>query len=123
MSSWSSAIPILNPHQSLGAGVTGSPYVTDMLGASLQLYVVGGSGDSGDVEAQTNPYRLGTGLGPHLETWNPAASLLTPRFGHAVSVGSDRQLYAIGGRSNPGAALLKSVEAYTPPPSVKEERI
>jgi N-acetylneuraminic acid mutarotase len=91
---------------------------------ALQVYAVGGTPDSGDVEAQSNPFRKVTG-GPGLggivtvtDTWSEVSSLTTPRFGHAVSVGSDHRLYAIGGRSNPGAELLKKVEAFgfTPKP-------
>ncbi len=59
MSSWTPSISILMPHQSMGAAVGGTLY-TDFLPMSLQLYVVVGSGDSGDVEMQTNP--IGRGL-------------------------------------------------------------
>jgi N-acetylneuraminic acid mutarotase len=69
---------------------------------TARLYVVGGSGDSADVEAQSKT----TG------TWAAVASLLTPRFGHAVSVGSYHRIYAIGGRSNSGATLLSGAEGY-----------
>lgn len=69
---------------------------------TARLYVVGGSGDSADVEA----------LNKSTGAWTAVASLTTPRFGHAVSVGSDHRIYAIGGRSNPAGTLLKGVEAY-----------
>src|ERR1039457_3258569 len=102
----------------MGAAVVGTLF-TDNLLLSLQLYAAGGTGDSGDVEAQRNPFRRVV-LGPPPPPWAAAASLITPRFGHAVSVGTDNhavsRIYAIGGRSNPGAALLSGVEGYTPFP-------
>jgi N-acetylneuraminic acid mutarotase len=112
MSSWSAATGILDAHQMMGATVTavfpggfpGGFVDGTIIVLTARLYVVGGSGTSGDVEAQSKI----TGA------WAPVASLLTPRFGHAVSVGSDHRIYAIGGRSNPGAALLSGAEAYTP---------
>jgi N-acetylneuraminic acid mutarotase len=109
MSFWSPSTSILNAHDMMGAAVIGIPVWPTF--ATLNLYVVGGSGDSGDVEIQTNFY-LALRLRKPLE-WNAGASLLTPRLGHAVCVGSDNRIYAIGGRSNPGEALLSGVEGYT----------
>lgn len=117
MSSWVPAASILKPHFAMGAAMVGTLFTGD-LRLSLQLYVVGGSGDSGDVEAQVNPFRRI--VGPPPPPWAEVASLLTPRFGHAVSVGTDNEavsrIYAIGGRDNPGGTLLNGVEAYTPFP-------
>jgi N-acetylneuraminic acid mutarotase len=114
MSSWSPATSILNAHQMMGAAVTavfpppplfpGGFVDGTIIVVTARLYVVGGSGASGDVEAQSKT----TGA------WSAVPSLLTPRFGHAVAVGSDHRIYALGGRSNPGATLLSMVEGYTP---------
>jgi len=95
----------------MGAAVTGSIYGD--FPRSLLIYIVGGSGDSGDVEALL-PESITIEGGIQPPKWVAAASLITPRFGHAVSVGSDHRIYAIGGRSNPGATLLSGVEAYHP---------
>lgn len=114
MSSWTPATSILNAHQMMGAAVTavfpppplrpGGFVDGTIIVVTERLYVVGGSGASADVEAQNKA----TGA------WAAVASLTTPRFGHAVSLGSDHRIYAIGGRSNPAGTLLKAVEAYTP---------
>jgi N-acetylneuraminic acid mutarotase len=113
MGSWTSAPSLLNSHDSLGA-VVSAVFPHPLLGGGFvdgtiivvtaRLYAVGGSGDSGDMEVQSKI----------TDVWGSAASLLTPRFGHAVAVGSDHRIYAIGGRSNPGAALLSGAEAYQP---------
>ena len=114
MSSWSPALSILNAHQSMGAAVIGEAY-SEPYALSLRLYVVGGSGDSGDVE-ELLPLSLSI-HGEQPPKWFAVASLITPRFGHAVSIASDSRgitrIYAIGGRSNPGATLLSGVEEYT----------
>ena len=110
MSSWSPPTSLLHAHDAMGAAVIGLPFY-DPVYITLNLYVVGGSGDSGDVEIQTN-YDLARRLRRPLE-WQADLSLLTPRFGHAVSVGSDNRIYAIGGRSNPGGTLLGGVEGYS----------
>jgi N-acetylneuraminic acid mutarotase len=114
MGSWTSAPSLLNSHDFLGAAVTavfpppplfGGGFVDGtIIVVTARLYSVGGSGDSGDMEVQSKV----------TDDWGTAASLLTPRFGHAVAVGSDHRIYAIGGRSNPGAALLSGAEAYQP---------
>src|SRR5208337_2675415 len=106
MSSWTPAKSILHAHQMMGAAVTSEPCFPPL------LYVVGGSGASGDVEVLIPASFSEEGEQP--PRWVAVMSLLTPRFGHAVSVGFDRRIYAIGGRSNPADALLRGVEAYMP---------
>ena len=110
--SWEPATSILSIHDNMGAAVTAvfppRPLVPGgfvdgtIIVVTARLYVVGGSGVSADLEAQSKS----TGA------WSAVASLLTPRFGHAVAVGSDHRIYAIGGRSNPGGVLLSGAEAY-----------
>ena len=109
---WVSAPSIINAHSGMGAAVTAvfpphrPGWFVDgtIIVLTARLYVVGGSGDSADLEA----------LSQVPGDWTAVTSLTTPRFGHAVSLGSDHRIYAIGGRSNPGGALLNGVEAYTP---------
>ncbi len=89
---------------------------TDSLALSLRVYVVGGSGDSGDVEELLPP--VITPPRPFQPAkWEAIASLITPRFGHAVSAATDghgvARIYAIGGRSNPGGTLLNAVEGLS----------
>jgi N-acetylneuraminic acid mutarotase len=111
MSSWSPAASLGHAHAYLGAAVTASVFGPP-LPLALRLYVVGGSGDSGDMES------LGffrTVFPPEPPSWAPDAALPTPRFGHAVCAGYDHRIYAFGGRSNPAGALLKSVAAFAPP--------
>jgi N-acetylneuraminic acid mutarotase len=111
MSSWLPGLSILNAHQFLGAAVLGELFNGPLAG-SLRLYVVGGSGNSGDVEVLMPASFSREGEQP--PKWVAAPSLLTPRFGHAVSVASTGgyyRIYAIGGRSHSGA-LLSGAECY-----------
>jgi hypothetical protein len=98
----------------MGAAVTGTAY-SEPYPLSLRLYVIGGSGDSGDVE-ELLPGTLSLTLGDQPPKWTSVSSLITPRFGHAVSIATDSfgitRIYAIGGRSNPGGSLLSSVEGF-----------
>ncbi len=114
MSSWTPSLSILNAHQFMGAAVTGTAY-SEPYPLSLRLYVVGGSGDSGDVE-ELLPGSVSSGLGIQPTKWTAVSSLITPRFGHAVSIGTDNvgitRIYAVGGRSNPDGTLLSSVEGF-----------
>jgi hypothetical protein len=120
MSSWVPALSLLQAHESMGAAVIGDIF-SGPIALSLRLFVVGGSGDSGDVEMLT-PATVSTTLGEQPPQWIAVSSLITPRFGHAVAIGSNTSgitwMYAIGGRSNPGGSnpsgtLLNSVEGYT----------
>jgi hypothetical protein len=106
MSHWTPATSILHAHFATGAAITSEPCFPPL------LYVVGGSGASGDVEVLIPASFSVEGEQPARGMAVP--SMLTPRFGHAVSIGFDRRIYAIGGRSNPGATLLKGVEAFLP---------
>jgi N-acetylneuraminic acid mutarotase len=117
MSSWVSAPSVLQPHQSMGAAAIGNAF-SEPIAFSLRLFVVGGSGASGDVE-MLSPASMAPPV-IHPEEWTAVSSLITPRFGHAVAIGSNSGvtwMYAIGGRSNPGGTnpsgtLLSSVEGY-----------
>jgi hypothetical protein len=119
MSSWVSALSILQAHQSMGAGVISNVF-TDDIAATLRLCVVGGSGDSGDVE-ELEPATFSLPAGEQPAKWVAVQSLLTPRFGHAVAIANNgagiTRIYAIGGRSNPGGTLLSSVEGYAEVPA------
>ena len=114
MSPWVSAQSILNAHQLMGAAVTASAF-SEPIALSLRLYVVGGSGDSSDVE-ELEPATVSITLGDQPPKWIAVSSLITPRFGHAVGVAEDSsgitRMYAIGGRSNPDGNLLSSVEGF-----------
>lgn len=112
MSTWSAAPSILQAHDGLAAATTGSVFGLPIF-YLLEVFAIGGSGDSGDVEALSNPYPRT--FPPPKQSWAAVASMTAPRFGHAACVGYDHRIYAIGGRSNPGASLLSAVEAYAPP--------
>lgn len=111
MSSWSPAASMLNAHQHMGATAYLPVWLDRPEGF---IFVAGGSGDSGDVEIQTSPFPR---LPPLPPPWVTAAPLINPRFGHAVCIGLADEvslIYAMGGRSNPGASLLSAVEGYNP---------
>jgi N-acetylneuraminic acid mutarotase len=110
---WSSVQSMPNIHTGLGAASTAvfpSPSFPGgfvdgtIIVVTMRLYVVGGSGQSSDVQAYD----------PREDSWTAAATLPTPRFGLAVAVGSDHQIYAIGGRTNPQGILSDAVEAFAP---------
>jgi len=117
MSSWSSVAAMLNAHQQMGATAY-LPVWMDL--PKGFLFVAGGTGDSGDVEVQASPLPPPSPLDPTPPPpWTTVTSMVTPRFGHALCVGNSGEIsliYAIGGRSNPGAKLLSSVEGYNPAP-------
>jgi N-acetylneuraminic acid mutarotase len=111
---WSSVQPMPNQHFWLGAATTAvfpPPPVSPggfvdgtIIVVTARLYVVGGSGQSNDMQAYQ----------PATDTWTPAATLPTARVGLAVTVGSDHRIYAIGGRINPTGVLSNAVEAFSP---------
>lgn len=110
MSTWSAAPSLLHAHDGLAAATTG--FIGLPIFLTLEVFAIGGSGDSGDVEALSNPYPRT--FPPPKQSWAAAASMTTPRFGHAACVGFDHRIYAIGGRNNPSGSLLSAVEAYAP---------
>jgi N-acetylneuraminic acid mutarotase len=113
-SGWSSVPAIPNQHQYLSAATTavyppppiepGGFVDGTVIVVTARLYVIGGSGQSNDVQAYH----------PATDNWTTAAVLPTARFNLAAAVGSDHRIYAIGGRTNPGGLLSNVVEAFSP---------
>jgi hypothetical protein len=85
MSSWSSAPAMLQAHQQMGAAAY-FPFWMDL--PKGFLFVAGGTGESSDVEVQPSPLPVPSPLDrTPPPPWTTAASMLTPRFGHALCVG------------------------------------
>jgi N-acetylneuraminic acid mutarotase len=111
---WSLVASMPNSHTGLGAATTAvfpPPPLTPggfvdgtIIVITARLYVVGGSGQSNDVESYL----------PATNAWTAMANLPTARFNLCVATGSDHRIYAIGGRTNPAGSLSNAVEAYEP---------
>jgi N-acetylneuraminic acid mutarotase len=111
---WSSVQPMPNLHTGLGAATTavfpprplfpGGFVDGTIIVVTARLYVIGGSGQSNDVQSFL----------PAKDMWTAAATLPTARFGLAVAVGAKHHIYAIGGRTNPAGVLSHAVEAFAP---------
>ena len=109
MSTWTPVAPMTTAHFALAAA-TALPFgppnaqgVREPFPFDGRLYAIGGSLVLDEVEAYT----------PRTNTWAAATPMPTARFGLAVAVGADGNIYAVGGRNNPNSTL-NTLEAYIP---------
>jgi Kelch motif len=79
-----------------------------------RVYSIGGYDLQGSIFAPTNAV---SAYDPATDRWGPVAPLTYNRYDHAVTVGPDGRLYALGGIYN-GATETDSVEVYGPVVSV-----
>jgi N-acetylneuraminic acid mutarotase len=77
------------------------------LGPDGRIYVMGGEGNLGAIQASTFAYTVAT------NTWASVAPMGTPREKLGAATGADGRVYAVGGMTD-AATWVATVEAYTP---------